>query len=218
MSFGFFGPELMATLFQPNPRSEVDKGFSSCSGPCCCVWKKNYQANALQPSCRDCSLCPASGLVCPFDCIQQKREDICGAENISHGHHRKGERIFFSVISRNSPDKVILFESSFGEKVELLSSPYKTKIGTFHDIGILVCGVIMLGSRTPLYLFHASTVNSQRSTDEILEANMRSFSVLWAWTTFLWTKMSSHTKLTLLMNFIREGIFAIRIGPRGLQI
>ncbi|GFX50634.1 hypothetical protein TNCV_2722201 [Trichonephila clavipes] len=23
MSFGFFGPELMATLFQPNPRSEV---------------------------------------------------------------------------------------------------------------------------------------------------------------------------------------------------
>ncbi|GFV37172.1 hypothetical protein TNCV_1720941 [Trichonephila clavipes] len=25
MSFGFFGPELMATLFQPNPRSEVRK-------------------------------------------------------------------------------------------------------------------------------------------------------------------------------------------------
>ncbi|GFV56235.1 hypothetical protein TNCV_3266421 [Trichonephila clavipes] len=23
MPFGFFGPELMATLFQPNPRSEV---------------------------------------------------------------------------------------------------------------------------------------------------------------------------------------------------
>ncbi|GFW52751.1 hypothetical protein TNCV_2393311 [Trichonephila clavipes] len=42
----------------------------------------------------------------------------------------------------------------------------------------------MWGSRSSLYVFGASTVNLQRCMDEILEAYMRFFWVLWARTTF----------------------------------
>ncbi|GFW61424.1 hypothetical protein TNCV_346721 [Trichonephila clavipes] len=76
----------------------------------------------------------------------------------------------------------------------------------------------MLGSRTPLYVFEAGTVNSQRYTDEIREAYVRFFWVQWTRTTFLWTIMRGHTEIVLLMNFIKEQIFAIWIDPRGLRI
>ncbi|GFU26893.1 hypothetical protein TNCV_4541311 [Trichonephila clavipes] len=42
----------------------------------------------------------------------------CGAENISRGHQKKGG-VFFSVKSRNIPNKLILFESLPREKLEL---------------------------------------------------------------------------------------------------
>ncbi|GFX91767.1 hypothetical protein TNCV_3529661 [Trichonephila clavipes] len=42
----------------------------------------------------------------------------CEAENISHGH-RKNEGVFFSVMSLNVPDKMILVDSSPEEKMEL---------------------------------------------------------------------------------------------------
>ncbi|GFX20035.1 hypothetical protein TNCV_1435951 [Trichonephila clavipes] len=87
----------------------------ACSWPLCGVWKKNFQVNALQPTCRDCPLCPASSLVYPFDYIQQERQNICGTGNISRGHHKNGG-MFFSVICRNSLDKVIFVESLSGDK------------------------------------------------------------------------------------------------------
>ncbi|GFV26054.1 hypothetical protein TNCV_4398661 [Trichonephila clavipes] len=64
----------------------------------------------------DCSLCSTPSLVYPFDCIQQERQDIRRAEDISCGH-LKNRSLFFSVMSRNVPDKVILVKSSFGDKV-----------------------------------------------------------------------------------------------------
>ncbi|GFV42209.1 hypothetical protein TNCV_3164401 [Trichonephila clavipes] len=70
------------------------------------------------PSCRDRPLHSASSPVCPFDCIQLEKKEICGAENISPRHHKNGG-MFFSVISRSSPDRVILPEYSSGEKMEL---------------------------------------------------------------------------------------------------
>ncbi|GFT76608.1 hypothetical protein TNCV_3678431 [Trichonephila clavipes] len=42
----------------------------------------------------------------------------CRAQNTSRGHLKKGD-VFFSVMSRNVPDKLILIESSPGEKEEL---------------------------------------------------------------------------------------------------
>ncbi|GFY01970.1 hypothetical protein TNCV_5098311 [Trichonephila clavipes] len=76
----------------------------------------------------------------------------------------------------------------------------------------------MLGGRTHLYVFDAGAVNSQGYGDEILEAYVRFFWVLWVRTTFLKTIMRCHTELVLLMNFMKEWISAIWIDPRGLQI
>ncbi|GFX85507.1 hypothetical protein TNCV_3716791 [Trichonephila clavipes] len=46
----------------------------------------------------------------------------CGAENFNCGHH-KNRGVFFLMMSRNVPDKVILVESSSGEKMELAFIP-----------------------------------------------------------------------------------------------
>ncbi|GFT89694.1 hypothetical protein TNCV_3137791 [Trichonephila clavipes] len=46
-----------------------------------------------------------------------KRTSYCGAENISRIHHKNGG-VFFSVRSRDSPDRMIAVESSSGEKME----------------------------------------------------------------------------------------------------
>ncbi|GFX74902.1 hypothetical protein TNCV_1844741 [Trichonephila clavipes] len=40
--------------------------------------------------CRDYPLRPVSSLVCPFGCIQQERQDICGTENINRGYLNNG--------------------------------------------------------------------------------------------------------------------------------
>ncbi|GFV67553.1 hypothetical protein TNCV_4622331 [Trichonephila clavipes] len=50
------------------------------------------------------------------------KDGYCGAENISSGHYKNGS-VFFSVMSRNAPDKVIFVESSPGEKLELAVIP-----------------------------------------------------------------------------------------------
>ncbi|GFT00330.1 hypothetical protein TNCV_2738821 [Trichonephila clavipes] len=42
----------------------------------------------------------------------------CGAENINRGHHNNSG-VFFSTMSGNVSDKVILVESLLGEKMEL---------------------------------------------------------------------------------------------------
>ncbi|GFX61302.1 hypothetical protein TNCV_1171411 [Trichonephila clavipes] len=47
---------------------------------------------------------------------------------------------------------------------------YATKIDILDVKGILVCGSMMLDSRSQLYVFDAGTVNSQHYKDEILEA------------------------------------------------
>ncbi|GFW72374.1 hypothetical protein TNCV_704111 [Trichonephila clavipes] len=67
---------------------------------------------------------------------------------------RMGVCVFFLLMSRDSSDKVILVVSSPGEKVELtFIPPTLIKIDIFRGKGILVWGDIMLGSRTPLYVF-----------------------------------------------------------------
>ncbi|GFU99959.1 hypothetical protein TNCV_3866601 [Trichonephila clavipes] len=125
------------------------------------VWKKSSRQTVYSRSCSDWPLRPASSLVYPFDCFQQKRLDIVGAENISCELQRTG-KLFFSVINRSVLDKVILVESSPGEKVELAFIHYNaTKIDRFRGKEILVCGGKMLGSRTPLYVFDAGIVNLQ---------------------------------------------------------
>ncbi|GFU42527.1 reverse transcriptase [Trichonephila clavipes] len=53
-----------------------------------------------------------------------------------------------------------------------------SKSDRFRGKGILVCGGIMLGSRTPLYVFDARTLNSQRYMNGILQVHMRFF---WVW-------------------------------------
>ncbi|GFY15503.1 hypothetical protein TNCV_1573141 [Trichonephila clavipes] len=105
-------------------------------------------------------------------------------------------------MSQKVPDKVILVESSPGEKMELLSiPPTLTKIDRFGGKEILVCGDILLGSRTPLYVSDVYTVNSERFRDPILEAYVKFYWVLRTRTTFLWTIMCCHTELTVLINF-----------------
>ncbi|GFV21837.1 hypothetical protein TNCV_4525241 [Trichonephila clavipes] len=71
-------------------------------------------------------------------------------------------------MSRNIPEQVILVESSPGDKRGL--SLFFIPLDRFGDKGILVCDGLMLVSRTPLYVFDAGTVNSQRCRDEIMEA------------------------------------------------
>ncbi|GFS62905.1 hypothetical protein TNCV_2054001 [Trichonephila clavipes] len=50
---------------------------------------------------------------------------------------------------------------------------YITKPDIIGEKGILVCGCIMLSSRTPLYVFDASTVNSQCFRKNILDDYVR---------------------------------------------
>ncbi|GFY25103.1 hypothetical protein TNCV_2692941 [Trichonephila clavipes] len=109
-------------------------------------------------------------------------------------------------MSRNVPDKVnvVVFTWKGNVYGARFHPSYVTKIDRFGGKVILMCGCIMLGSRTPLFVFDASTVNSQRYREEILEAYGRFFWVLWAPTTFLWTIMRSHTELILLKNFMKK--------------
>ncbi|GFS51705.1 hypothetical protein TNCV_613841 [Trichonephila clavipes] len=125
----------------------------------------NFQANSLQPSCREWPLDPVSSLVHPF-------------EKTGYWGHHKNKAMCFTVKRRNVLDKRILVESSPGEKMKLAFHKFGGK-------GILVCDGIMLGSRTPLYIFDASIVTSQLYEDEILEVYVRFFSVLWARLHFL---------------------------------
>ncbi|GFX14529.1 hypothetical protein TNCV_1617121 [Trichonephila clavipes] len=67
---------------------------------------------------------------------------------------------------------------TFGEKSEGSFHPScETKIDIFGGKGMLVCGGIMLGSRTPLYVFDACTVNSHSYRDQILEAYNNSYCI-----------------------------------------
>ncbi|GFX12035.1 hypothetical protein TNCV_2998181 [Trichonephila clavipes] len=58
---------------------------------------------------------------------------------------------------------------------------YITKIDRFWAKGILVCGGIMLGSRTSQHVFDSSTGSIYQF-----------FWVLWARTTFLWMELRTH--------------------------
>ncbi|GFV73862.1 hypothetical protein TNCV_2625651 [Trichonephila clavipes] len=49
-----------------------------------------------------------------------------------------------------------------------------TKIDRLFGKGILFCGGIMLGSRTPQYVFHEGTVNSQYYRDDNPDVYVRS--------------------------------------------
>ncbi|GFX40958.1 hypothetical protein TNCV_2216561 [Trichonephila clavipes] len=74
-------------------------------------------------------------------------------------------------MSSNVPDKMILVESSPGEETwSSLSSLLQSNYDRFGGKGILLCGGILLGSHTPLYVFDACTINPQRYRDEILKA------------------------------------------------
>ncbi|GFU07348.1 hypothetical protein TNCV_2656541 [Trichonephila clavipes] len=77
-------------------------------------------------------------------------------------------------MSRNVPDKVILVESSPEEKMELSFIPPALQKSTdLKGKGMMVCGSVMLGRGTPLYVFDADNINSQRYRDENLEAYNR---------------------------------------------
>ncbi|GFU71741.1 hypothetical protein TNCV_1955021 [Trichonephila clavipes] len=75
----------------------------------------------------------------------------CGAENISRRHYKNRE-VFFSVMSRDFPDKVILVEPSSGESGDHFPPSYETKIDIFGVKGIFAWNGIMLGSRNPVRL------------------------------------------------------------------
>ncbi|GFS88001.1 uncharacterized protein TNCV_3929831 [Trichonephila clavipes] len=79
----------------------------------------------------------------------------CGANYISHDHDRN-EGLFSSVMCRNVPEEVVLVECSSESEVRFHLS-YVTKIDRFGNKGNLVCCSIMLGCRTPLYIFDVSS-------------------------------------------------------------
>ncbi|GFV84691.1 hypothetical protein TNCV_4296731 [Trichonephila clavipes] len=54
--------------------------------------------------------------------LTASNRSCCGAENIDRRHYKDGG-VFFSVKSQDSPDKVILFKSSSGQKGELAFHP-----------------------------------------------------------------------------------------------
>ncbi|GFW58860.1 hypothetical protein TNCV_4046981 [Trichonephila clavipes] len=60
--------------------------------------------------------------------------------------------------TRQSDSRRVLISRESGAHIH---PSYITKIDRFRDKGILVSDDIMSGSRTPLYVFDASTVNSQ---------------------------------------------------------
>ncbi|GFS93035.1 hypothetical protein TNCV_532391 [Trichonephila clavipes] len=82
-----------------------------------------------------------------------------------------------------------------------------TKIDGLGGKGIFVCGRIILGSRTPLYVFDAGTLKSQGYRDEILEVYVRFFWMLWVRNAILMTIMRGPTELALLKAFMKERIF-----------
>ncbi|GFV48445.1 hypothetical protein TNCV_3027151 [Trichonephila clavipes] len=93
---------------------------------------------------RDGSLRPALSLVCPFDCILQERQDICGAENINRGPHKNGGVFVLFNDEWKSP-QTKGFSSSFHLENECgahFHSSYVTKIERFRGKGILVYGGI----------------------------------------------------------------------------
>ncbi|GFU81109.1 hypothetical protein TNCV_1117611 [Trichonephila clavipes] len=53
--------------------------------------------------------------------------------------------------------------------------------------------------------------------NDILEAYVRVFWVLWARTTFLWTIMRSHTELTSLMDFMKEDSSSMSPGQNSIE-
>ncbi|GFU73383.1 hypothetical protein TNCV_3722731 [Trichonephila clavipes] len=64
----------------------------------------------------------------------------CGAESISRGHHRNGG-MFFSVMSRNVPDKVNFIESSPKEEMDGLEkaiSQRSSPPGILQELKVLL--------------------------------------------------------------------------------
>ncbi|GFX65394.1 hypothetical protein TNCV_4475141 [Trichonephila clavipes] len=105
-------------------------------------------------------------------------------------------------MSRDSPDEVILVDSSSGEEHELI-------VGIEKSTGNLMGGDIMFGSRTSLCVFDAGIVNVQSNRDEALDVYLGLFWVLWSRITFLWMKMRDHKEFFLLMNFLKKMIFVV---------
>ncbi|GFU96651.1 hypothetical protein TNCV_4777351 [Trichonephila clavipes] len=114
------------------------------------------------------------------------RPGIAELKTLVRGHH-KNEGGFFSVMSRNVPDKDSRRVFTWRENGARFRPSYVTKIDRFGDKGILVCGGIMFDSRTLLYLFDAGSVDSQSSREETQEVYVMFFWMLWARTIFLWT-------------------------------
>ncbi|GFW05825.1 hypothetical protein TNCV_602971 [Trichonephila clavipes] len=106
-----------------------------------------------------------------------------GADNIKQSHPKNGG-VFFSVMSRIHQTN--LFSSSFPleRKWSLFYPSFETKNQQLRKKEILVHDGIMLCSRTPVYVFYASTANSQRYRDEILQIYVQFFWMLWAQTAF----------------------------------
>ncbi|GFW56732.1 hypothetical protein TNCV_4068121 [Trichonephila clavipes] len=87
----------------------------------------------------------------------------CGAETISRGHHKTDESRF--TVQSDSRRVFIWRESEAKFHLSYLTNRTDLVPKEFLCVGI------MYGSRTPLYVFDASTVNSYRYRDEVLEAN-----------------------------------------------
>ncbi|GFU00191.1 hypothetical protein TNCV_801701 [Trichonephila clavipes] len=94
-----------------------------------------------------------------------------------------------------------------------LSSLLRNKIDRFVGKGTLVCDGIMVVSRTSLYVFDASTVYTPIYWDEILEAHVRFFWVLWVRTTFVWTKMLRPHGTHIVDEFHEVDISCMDLNP-----
>ncbi|GFS56413.1 uncharacterized protein TNCV_4302481 [Trichonephila clavipes] len=126
---------------------------------CCCFWVKNFHANSLQTSYTDWPLSPASSLTCHFVCIEREGPVIVEPKTCV---------VFFSAMNPDSPDEVILVESSSGQKVEFAFTPPFPTQQKPTDL-ILVGSGILLGYRSPLNVFDASTDNLQWIHNEVSE-------------------------------------------------
>ncbi|GFW90062.1 hypothetical protein TNCV_3485141 [Trichonephila clavipes] len=84
-------------------------------------YNNNFQTHSLQTSSRDWPLLKVSN--CVSICLHPTgKAGYYGAKSISHGH-LKNEGVFFSTMSQDSPDRVILIESSSGVIVKLVFIP-----------------------------------------------------------------------------------------------
>ncbi|GFY24839.1 transposable element Tcb2 transposase [Trichonephila clavipes] len=131
------------------------------------------------------------------------KTSYCGAENISHGH-AKNMVLFFCDESRFARQSDSFQVFIWRERGARFHPSFVTKINRFGGKGILVWGCILLDNFTPMFVFYAGIANAQCYRDEVLEAYVRLFWIIWAQTTFLWTIIRSHTEPTLLMNFMRR--------------